>query len=258
MIKLLEDRMQSVVSCIAAMALSASATAASAVERTIVVSGVGQVLTAPDLALATLNLRGEGPTPDAATGSLVKTLQNVQDGLSSGLSGVRHSWTAEEMSINAVRGDDCDAGYDSPRLSTGPCAIKGFVATMTINLEVYPPDQVGTVLGLASRLGAETSNAAAFALKDPQSADQQAASLALADAQKKARAIAEGSGVRLGPMVNVTDSMAIAMDIPPPPGAAAAAPRSPSIKAREPVAVALRPELVVTKAQLVVTFSILP
>jgi uncharacterized protein YggE len=226
---------------------------------TIVISGVGQVLTPPDVAKATFSLRGEGSTPDAATSALVKVLDAVRSGLAS-LPNAELSVTTDEMHVDAVRGEDCGGRYsgDATKLSTGVCAIKGYVATLEVNAEILPAEDVGTMLGLAARLGADNSGVAEFDLKDSSDAERRATAIALDDAHKKAKAIADGSGVKLGPIIMVADSMAIAMDIRPPPANKAAPSGPPQLQPRPPVAVALRPDFVVTKAQLAVTYAILP
>jgi uncharacterized protein YggE len=238
---------------------SAMGTAAIAAEpANIIVSGVGQILTPPDIARATFNVRGEGQTADAATSALATKLDAVREGMAA-LEGTKLAWSTGEMHVGPVRGDDCNDRYDgASKLSIGKCAIAGYVATLEVKAEIAPPDQVGTMLGLAARLGAENGNAAEFTLKDASAAEREAAALAFADAQKKAQAIAEGSGVRLGRLVNVTDSAAIAMELTPPPGAKTITVTAARLQPRPPVAVALRPELVPTKAQLSVTYAIAP
>ena len=238
----------------------AIAAASSAAEPpTIVVSGVAQVMTPPDVARVTFNLRGEGATPDAATSALVKTLEAVRSGVS-GLPSATVTVTTSEMRVGAVRGDDCGGRYlaDDVKLSTGPCAVKGYVATLGMKAEVSPAEDVGTMLGLATRLGADSGHVAEFGLKDPSGPHRQATAAALADARKKAQVIADGSGVKLGPVLLVADSEALTMDMRPPPGATSAQVGAGSLQARPPVAVPLRPDSVATKAQLAVTYTILP
>lgn len=226
---------------------------------TIIVSGVGQVLTPPDVAKATFNLRGEGRTPDEATSALVKVLDAVRGGLA-GLPKAELTVTTDEMHVDAVRGEDCGGRYsgDSTKLSTGACAIKGYVATLDVNAEISPAEHVGTMLGLAARLGADNSGVAEFDLKDSSDAQRRATAIALDDARKKAKAIADGSGVKLGTLILVAESMAIVMDVKPPPGNKALDSGPPELQRRPPVAVALRPDFVVTKSQLAVTYAILP
>jgi len=230
---------------------------AAAEPPTMVISGVGQVLTAPDVAKATFNVRGEGSSADSATTSLVKVMDAIRGGLGS-LPNAELALTTGEMEIQAVRGEGCEGRYDEARLSTGPCAIKGYVAKLEIKAEVSPAENVGTMLGLAARLGADSTNVAEFDLKNPSDAQRRAPALALADARRKAQTIADGAGVKLGPVVTVADSEALTMDLKPPPGNKSAPPGPPSLQHRPPVAVALRPGYVVTKAQLVVTYGIIP
>lgn len=231
--------------------------AVAAEQPTMVISGVGQVLTPPDVAKATFNVRGEGTSPDAATSALVKAMDAIRGGLGR-LPNAELNITTDEMRVQSVRGEDCGTRYDEARLSTGPCAVMGYVATLEMKAEVSPAEEVGTMLGLASRLGADSTSVAEFDLRDPSDAQRRATALALGDAQKKAQMIADGAGVKLGSVVNVTDSEALTMNLRPPPGAKSAPAGPTNLQPRPPVAVALRPEFVVTKAQLVVTYAILP
>lgn len=231
--------------------------ALAAEQPTMVISGVGQVLTPPDVAKATFSVRGEGDSPDAATSALVKTMDAIRSGLGS-LPNVELDITTDEMRVQSVRGEDCGARYGEAKLSTGPCAVKGYVATLEMIAQVSPAEEVGTMLGLASRLGADSTSVAEFDLRNPSDAQRRATALALADAQKKAQMIADGAGVKLGSVVNVADSEALTMDLRPPASAKSPPAGPPRLQSRPPVAVALRPEFVATKAQLVVTYSISP
>lgn len=222
----------------------------------IVVTGSGEVRTPPDIATATFEIRGEGATPDAATTNLVKKSDAVVGGISSIIK-AKLAITTGKMNVNAVRGPGCKSDDDErPRLSTGDCAVSGYVATVNMKAQVSPPSEAGTVLSLAARLGGENANLSDFSLRDPTDAQKKALAAALVDARGKALAIAEGAGMHLGALLNVKDRTSegevYGDDV------TEVVVTAPKLQPRPPVAVALKPEPIVTSAQLTVSYSVAP
>lgn len=243
----------------AALLLPSSAFAQGTSERTIQVTGTGVVRTDPDVALLDIYLRGEGATPDDATRALATKQRAVTDGLN-GLLGRGSEATASNVTVIEARGEACaDArGYASrPRLSTGECAVIGYIATMQLALRTAAVAKAGTAAGLASRLGASDARLQSFALSDPQAAQARATTAAIAAARQQAEAVAKGAGVGLGPIMSMRDSANIevtgarvganAMAAPPPPP-----PPAP------PVEIDVKPRPIETRAQVYVTFAIAP
>lgn len=230
-------------------------------ERTINVSGSGVVRTPPDTALLEFWLRGEGTTSDAATQALSTRQRAVVDGLSR-LLGREAEVATGPVTVIEVRGSQCqDArGYGSqPRLSEGACAVIGFLATVQGSARTSAVDRAGTAAGLAARLGASDARLQSFTLADPTEAARRATAAALRDAQGRAEAIAAGAGVRLGPITAVRDNNygagdlvlnARALSAPPPP--------PPPAPMAAPVALDTRPRPIETRAQVQVTYAILP
>ena len=227
-------------------------------ERTVQVTGTGTVETLPDIALLDLYFRGEGPTADAATTQIVAKQKAVTEGLAS-LLGSNNELTASNVTIIEARGSTCaDArGYGSqPRLSTGDCAVTGFIATMQTRLKTRAVGKAATAAGLASRLGASDARVQGFALSDPNAAQAKANTAAIAVAAQRATALASGAGLRLGPIVTIRDqanydivvSAAYAPPPPPPPPA----PRV------SPVVIDIKPTPIETRAQVFVTYAIAP
>lgn len=83
-------------------------------ERTLQVTGTATVRTEPDIALLDIYLRGEGPTPDAATTAIAAKQKAVANGLA-GLLGPNTELTGSNVTIIKARSGTCaDArGYGS-------------------------------------------------------------------------------------------------------------------------------------------------
>lgn len=220
----------------------------------ITVAGVGRIETAPDLAEINFSIRGEGMSPDAATRSMVAKQKAVLDGLAS-LGDGRMRIRTGNVSVNAARAGDCGGDGDDDdkaHLSTGKCAVTGYVAGISVTVELSAVNDAGTAVGLAARLGANNPHMSGFELAKPGEGAGRAAAAAIADARSKAQAIAAGAGERLGPILKVVDNdsrngvgdeivvTGLRRNAPPPP----------------PVAVDIRPEPVETVANLTVTFAI--
>ncbi len=170
------------------------------------VSGEGRIKTRPDIADISYSVTTEGSTPDAATSSLADKVKAIGDALA-GLSPEGASSETGSVSLKAARSPDCKQGGDdddTPRLSTGPCAYKGYVASMSVHVRLAP-QVAGTAVGLAARLGATEAEIESFSLRDQHPPRAQALAAAVADARAKAAAIAEAGGARLGPLMTAND-----------------------------------------------------
>lgn len=170
----------------------------------IVVEGNGTVKTPPNIATITYSVRGEGKTNDEALKALVATAAKVENGLRAMDSTIAPK--VGDLTISAVRGEDCKMeGYNAtPKLSTGACAIAGYLATQNFTAKTGRVKDAGTMVGIAGRNGATNPGISRFDITDRVSAKNQAIAAALADARVKAQAVAQGSGVALGPMVSAS------------------------------------------------------
>lgn len=239
--------------------LPQSGIAQNASERTVQVTGVGIVQTVPDIANLDIYLRGEGPTPDAATAALSAKQKAVSTGLA-GLLGPNSDFTTSNVTVIEARGGGCaDArGYGSqPRLSSGECAVAGFIATMQARVRTQAVEKAATAAGLASRLGASDARLQGFVLSDPKAAQGRASAAAVSDARQRAEALATGAGLRLGPIVTVHDqpSFDITVSASRIGVNAPAAPPAPRVS---PVVLDTKPTPVETRAQVTITYALLP
>jgi uncharacterized protein YggE len=217
----------------------------------IITDGYGEVKTPPDLAIIDYTVRGEGSRSDDALRTMTRTAARIEAALHKIDGGAEPLTGDGDVSIAPVKSDDCKE-RESPQLSTGPCAILGFVATQELRVRTAAVKDAGTMVGLVSRGGGIDARLTDFRLRDPRAAQREATAAALADAASKASTIASASRVALGPILSVSTVGRSAEEI------AAYAPRAQANAAPEPepVAVSLNPEPITTTANVTVTYAI--
>lgn len=217
----------------------------------IVVDGSGSVKTAPNLARLSYNVHGEGRTSDEAVSGLVAKAAAIENALRSMDPSLDlHS---ESVRVETVRGNDCkEDRYDERAVvSTGACAIQGYVATQDFNVRTFQVAGAGTMVGFAARRGASDPRIRDFDISDTRAAKRQAITAALTEARTKAQAIADASGARLGEIISVSLDGALGQDI------IVTGSRMPSAPERdEPITITITPEPVETTARVTVTYAI--
>lgn len=225
-------------------------------EATIQVLGVGTVEDAPSLAHISFTLRGEGKGSDDALRALVARKEAVEAAMGS-LDKASFRVETGDVAITEVRGRDCRGSgedEDAPRLSTGACAIQGYVATMDASADVGPVALSGTLAGLAGRAGASNVRLSNFRATDPGGARQRAMAAAVANGLEQAQAIAAASGSKLGRLLRVSDQNGGYM-VEQLQRIAGAAARDKAI-VPEPVVVTITPQAISTTARLVLVYEI--
>ena len=224
------------------------------------VVGTATVSTKPDKANLVYWVTGEGKTADEASEALAAKQKAIAGGLA-GLLGRDTQLTSGEVSVIETREPACDGpgNYNNrPRLSTGACAVTGYVATLQGTVQTAAVDKAGTAAGLAARLGARDARLQNFFLSDPEEAQRRATTAAIADAQAKAQAMAAGANVKLGPLLTLNDQaagpdMVLNADIESIPGVSLAAAAPPP-----PVAINVSPRPIETRARVHARYAIAP
>jgi uncharacterized protein YggE len=209
------------------------------------------------VALLDIYLRGEGPTPDAATASIAAKQKAVSGGLVALLGRDSELTTSNVTIIEARSGTCADArGYGSqPRISTGECAVTGYIATMQTSVRTRAVEKAATAAGLASRLGASDARVQGFVLSNPELAQAKANAAAIEAARQRAVTLAKGAGLKLGPIITVRDQASFeAMDIGSLP--ALNAPTAPPAPMMSPIVIDLKPKPIETRVQVSVTYAI--
>jgi uncharacterized protein YggE len=126
---------------------------------------------------------------------------------------------------------------------------------MQTSVRTRAVEKAATAAGLASRLGASDARVQGFALSDPEAARARANMAAIADAAKRAAALASGAGLRLGPIIAVRDQASYDITVT---GAlrGANAPAAPPAPRVSPVTIDLKPTPIETRAQVFVSYAI--
>jgi uncharacterized protein len=219
------------------------------------VTGYGEVKTMPDVATINYIARGEGPGSDDA----VRAMTASETRIDAAIHAIDRNAEPQtsEVKVAAVRSTDCkEQEYGPQQLSTGACAIAGYVATQSATLHTLAVKDAGTIVGLVGRAGGQNPRVAGFDMRDNRLAQQQAIDAALADARTKALGIASASHVKLGPILNVTsgarnDKQQIVVS-----GSRITQANSlPAVP--PPIAVSLTPEPITTNSYVTVTYSII-
>ncbi|PNU02337.1 SIMPL domain-containing protein [Novosphingobium guangzhouense] len=242
------------------MATPGSTAAAQTVQAPqILVSASGTAKTVPDMATINFTLRGEGATSDEAASKLRDQAAAMSASIKGFLPGAV-DFRSSSFSMAQVRSRECDASpYGQQRLSTGACAIIGYIATMPVSVDTSRPKDAGTLVSLIGRSGGLDAAVQRFWLRDDAAARSQAMQAALANAQAKAKLIAQGSGTRLGPVLRVQDAdyreVTMEPDIVQAAGSHAVAPPAPP-PPPPPVQVELTPRPIETTVRLMVSYSI--
>lgn len=221
--------------------------------QTIQVVAAGSVETPPETATITYRARGEGAKPDDASRALADRRTRIEKALAS-VAGVKLQIRTGDLEITEVRGKECreDSRFDAPRLSTGACAIEGYVAEMEVTVTAMPADKAGTLTGLAAREGATGAKLTSFGILDQRAAHKRAMVAAVANGTAEAEAIAAASGVKLGRLLSASDSEARALGV----DTIVAEDIGMLAGNRQPVTIAVSPKAVETSARLVMTFEV--
>lgn len=221
----------------------------------IVVTGYGEMKAMPDLATISYTARGEGATSDDAVRAMTASGARIDAALHA-IDATAEPHTSE-VKVTAVKSDDCkEQQYGAPQLSTGVCAISGYVATQSVTLRTKAVKDAGTMVGLVGRAGGINPRIDSFDEGDSRAAQQKAIAAALADAASKAAAIAAASHLELGPILNVTsgprnDRQEIVVS-----GRSFASVNAPPPPPPPPVPVNVVPEPLTTNSYITVTYAI--
>ena len=246
-----------IVACGAAAPLAAQPVIQAVPERPrLIVDSYGEVKTPPDLAVISYTIRGEGSTSDDAVRSLTATGSRIEAALRK-IDRATEPRTGE-VKVTPVKSDACkEEEYSAPQLSSGPCAVLGYVATQTMTVRTAAVTDAGTMVGLVGRGGGFSARISSFELRDPRVAQGQATAAALSDAASKASAIAAASRVPLGGILSINSAArqvgeqlvvsglrrpAAEMDLAEP--------------APPPVPVKVNPEPMTTSSSVTVTYAI--
>lgn len=180
---------------ISACTASPDAVAQSEPVRTITVTGQGEALAAPDMAILSIGVRTEAQTAAAAlrqnSTQMAATIEKLLE------------LDVEERDIQ-TSGLSINPRYDYGNNRSDPRVV-GFTASNTLTVKLRDLDDAGAVIDQAMQSGANSLGGIQFTFADPSPLQDQARENAVAKARAKAELLANAAGVRLGEVITIND-----------------------------------------------------
>jgi uncharacterized protein len=177
-----------VLALLVVFAVATPALAGSTVEAT----GEGEISVAPDQAMLSLGVTTDAPTAQQALDDNARAMTAVMAALA------QAGFKPPDVATRAVSLTPL-TDYKNPEQPR----IVGYRANNTVQVKTKDPAAIGRALDSGVKAGANVSGGIAFGLADPRTAETQALRLAVQDAQRRAAAMADALGKRLGRIVEV-------------------------------------------------------
>jgi uncharacterized protein YggE len=175
-------------------ALATAMDSAVAGSSTVEATGEAEVSVPPDQALLSLGVTTEGPSAKQALDENARRMTAVLGALT------QAGFTAPDVATRAV---SVTPVMDYQPRGNEPPRIVAYRANNTVQVKTRDPSAIGRALDVGVQAGANVSGGIAFSLADPRATEAQALKLAVQEAQRRARAMAEALGKQLGRVVEV-------------------------------------------------------
>jgi uncharacterized protein YggE len=169
-------------------------------EATIIVTGEGRAVIAPDMALIDL-----GVVKDAKTAREALDANNVA--MTEILAALKEAGI-EERDLQ-TSGFTINPQYQYPQSTTGenpPPILVGFQVVNTLTVRVRDLSKLGTILDQSVTLGVNQGGGIRFTNDKPDTAISEARKKAVADAIAKAKELTDAAGVGLGKVLEISET----------------------------------------------------
>src|SRR5471032_237716 len=166
-----------------------------AANRTLTMSGQGEVRAAPDTVTLSAGVTGEAPTAAAALAANTARMQSVFAAL---------------KKLGVADKDMQTANFSvSPQMANipnQPPRVTGYQVSNQLQVRLDDVAKLGPALDALVTAGANQMNGIDFAIQDPAPLLAQARADAVADARAKAETYARAAGVSLGPILSISEN----------------------------------------------------
>lgn len=182
-----------VATALCAWTVPAAAQVAADAPPVIVTRGAGAIKRAPDQAWVSIAAETRAATPAEAQRLAAEAMISVQKSLA-----------GAKLPTDAIK----TTGYSlQPDMdySGGRQRVRGYIARNQIEVRVDDLSRVGAVIDAAGSGGATSMAGLRFDLKDRAAVEREALTLAVQNALARARAMATGAGVSLGPIIRIEE-----------------------------------------------------
>ena len=160
------------------------------------VEGEGKVTTAPDMATIVLGVETRSASAaEAVSENAILMNQTIKALLEAGIN---------ESQMQTSRFSLTTMPQDEPLSSYAKQEPPVFLATNQVTVRLEDTEDVGGVLDAAVSAGSNSIQEVKFDLKDPTPQNDEAMTLAIKDAQRKAQVAASAAGLELGRIMEMT------------------------------------------------------
>jgi uncharacterized protein YggE len=167
-------------------------------KNTISVTAEGKVTAVPDLATVSLGVLTQG-----------ESVSSVQDEGSKKINKITEFVKAQGVDAKDITTSDFSI-YPQQDYQTGKPVITGYQSNQTISVKVRgvdkSPEKLGKILAGAVQAGSNQVNGVNLSFDDPNNLQQQARLQAIDKAKQKAQELAEATHLKLGNVVNFSES----------------------------------------------------
>jgi uncharacterized protein YggE len=170
------------------------------VQRTIAVSGTGQVSATPDTVVVTIGVETQAPEASQAMSDNSQEMSAVVSALED--AGVASKDIQTQVVQLQPQYKQSSPGATTPVTPT----LVGYVATNLVQVRTQELDTLGQLLDAAVQAGANRIQSISFEVSDSAALLDQAREAAWTDAEHKASQLAELAGAQLGEVITITES----------------------------------------------------
>jgi uncharacterized protein len=154
----------------------------------------------PDVAEVDLGVSTEKPTAGAATSENARNMEQIVAAMKKEV--------GQGGEVKTV-GFDVSTRYGRPRPDGSQLAVVvGYTVTSTVRVRTGDVNGVGRILDAAFKLGSNNVQRVAFLLKDPEPAQTKVLEQAAAKARGRATAMAAALGLKVGPVLTISEGYA--------------------------------------------------
>ena len=163
----------------------------------ITVDGIGRVTLTPDLATVSVGVQTQASTAaqaqSQASAAMAKIIAAVK-----GQGIADADMTSQWVSLSPQYGQYGPGG--------SPAKLTGYQASQSLEVKVRQLAKSGPVIDAAVSAGANVVGGISFSLSDSTAATAQARTAAVADAKKRAQALADAAGVQIGNVISISET----------------------------------------------------
>jgi uncharacterized protein YggE len=187
-----------------AVAQTAADSATLTKSGTVRVVASASVTMKPDLAEVDLGVSTDKPTAAAATSENARKMEQIVAAMK--------KEAGQGGEVKTV-GFEVGTRYGTPRPDSDRQPVVGYTVTSTVRVRTADVNAVGRILDAAFKLGANNVQRVAFMLKDQEPAQAEALKQAAAKARGRASAMASALGMKVGPVMTISEGYAEPMPI---------------------------------------------